>query len=207
MSGEAETMIYDDPMPTAAPAAREFDDVMIDIETMSLHPHRALILSIGMVQFNPSDEHLRIGHHDLLLPSIEQQLALGRHVDRKTQEFWRSQPNEAQRHWLNYQGERMSAYAVLQAVRGFVKGHARVWAKGPQFDLSNLLGLAEDIGSEDELWHYRAPRDVRTLIEHVNWGRSDPNFQPPFKLVQHEPVSDCIHQAMQVWEHWQGEIK
>jgi hypothetical protein len=44
--------------PRAEPeASTVFDDVMIDIETMSLHKHKALILSIGMIEFDPSGKH------------------------------------------------------------------------------------------------------------------------------------------------------
>jgi hypothetical protein len=58
------------------------EDVMIDIETMSLHPHKALILSIGMIEFSPSTEKAPyIGERSRLVLDIASQLLIGRHVD------------------------------------------------------------------------------------------------------------------------------
>src|ERR1039457_4298520 len=78
----------------AAHHAPDFDDVMIDIETMSLHPHNALILSVGMIEFDPSGLYnegpgisdLKIGARSLILPNIEQQLLMGREVSKSTQD-------------------------------------------------------------------------------------------------------------------------
>jgi hypothetical protein len=45
--------------------------MMIDIESMSLHPHRALILSIGLVEFDPcSTAGLQIGIKQLIVPFL-----------------------------------------------------------------------------------------------------------------------------------------
>jgi hypothetical protein len=191
--------------------AAAFDHVMIDIETMSLHPSKALILSIGLLEFDPTStvEGLRIGRHEIILPDIEGQLILGRHVDRDTQKFWREKPVEARAHWAEYSGERCHIPRVLDQVREFVSTAKCVWAKGPQFDLSNLNGLREDVEYKHQLWHYRAPRDMRTFCEETAATRLMPRDEEmatkaPFKLIKHEPVSDCIWQAWQVWSHWQG---
>lgn len=204
MSGEDNAVIFGG---ETTQRVETFDDVMIDIETMSLHPSKALILSIGLLEFDPrpTAAGLKLGKHELILPSVEEQLWLGRRVDKGTQKFWADQPEEARRHWTNYQGERDDAIRTLSRIKEFVKDKTRVWANGIQFDLSNILGLAEDVGlAEEVFWHYRAPRDMRTFCAETAQTRIEPSdFKPPFRMVAHEPVSDCITQAMHVWAHWQ----
>lgn len=179
--------------------------VMLDIETMSLHKWNALILSVGMIKFDPTRTAGMFMHQDtqLIVPSIEQQLHLGRHVSPSTQEFWRRQPRDASAHWMNYAGERRSLSGMLHDVRTFCKDASRVWANGTQFDLTNLEGLAEQLGDNGggELWHYQAPRDMRTFMRETPKTRL-----MPMSLIipgnAHEPVYDCVVQAWQVWEHW-----
>jgi len=179
--------------------------VMVDIETMSLHPHRALILSIGLVEFNPEPlEAPIIGDKCLILPDIMEQLTL-RRVDVGTQEFWRKQPHAASQHWRGYHGERDSIAQACNRVRTFCHSASEVWANGTQFDLSNLTGLAEDAGQAEPLWHYQAPRDMRTFVRTT----------PQTRLLEigkaidmseggepHEPIYDCLVQIHQVWGHW-----
>lgn len=197
-------------VPVAAEPAPVFDDVMIDIETMSLHRHKALILSIGMIEFDPSGKHaqgpgiadLRIGSRSLITPFVLPQLLLGRCVDVGTQKFWADQPREAAEHWLNAKAHH-NLDAACRLVREFCAGKSRVWANGTQFDLSNLEGLAEDC-KEPALWHYQAPRDMRTFIKETQPMRLVP-IGPALDIpgVAHEPVHDCIAQAWQVWAHYQ----
>lgn len=184
-----------------------FDDVMVDIETMSLHPHNALILSIGLVEFNPRGAELKIGERMLITPDVYEQLSLCRHVDRDTQKFWKGQPGEASKHWLRA-AKRWSVRETAQAVQLFLSNATRVWANGIQFDLSNIAALCDqaDIATP---WHYRAPRDMRTfceetpVIKHGEFGTIE-DFIEANCIVPHEPVSDCVLQAYKVWSHWPG---
>lgn len=197
-----------DPIHTASSEPEQpskYDHVMIDIETMSLHPHNALILSIGMIEFDPNPiEGLRIGAQDLILPSLEHQILLGREVSKGTQKFWRAQSPEASNHWTR-EGGRTNLAAVFRTVEMFCRGKSRVWANGTQFDLSNLVELNRQLGGDgqDEMWHYQAPRDMRTFVKEtpatrlVSWDTLD------IPGVPHEPVYDCISQAWGVWSHWQ----
>lgn len=198
-------------VPVAAEPAPVFDDVMIDIETMSLHPHNALILSIGMIEFDPSGTYrsvgdgaiadLKIGGKMLILPSLEEQLALGREVAASTQKFWRDQSDDARRHWMT--PERCALSMALYSVRTFCAGKKRVWANGILFDLGNLVGLNAQVSGEP-LWHYQAPRDMRDRVHDMPSTRIIPTG-PTLDIpgVAHEPVYDCIVQAWQVWAHYQ----
>ena len=186
-----------------SPSEPSFDHVMIDIETMSLHPNNALILSIGMVEFDPTSiERLQLGAQALILPSLEQQLLLGREVSAGTQKFWRDQKREASDHWAS-EGWHLDLSDVLYRVRTFCAGMSRVWANGTQFDLSNLVGLNAQVSGEP-LWHYQAPRDMRTFVKETPATRLVPIGDAlDIPGVPHEPVYDCISQAWQVWSHWQ----
>ena len=179
---------------------------MIDIETMSLHPNNALILSIGMIEFDPSPiDGLFIGSRSLILPNIEQQLLLGREVSAGTQKFWKDQKREASAHWTDLEKERLNLASVCNLVRLFCQGATRVWANGTQFDLSNLVELNRQLGGDgqDALWHYQAPRDMRTFVKETPATRLVPIGDAlDIPGVPHEPVYDCISQAWQVWAHW-----
>jgi 3' exoribonuclease, RNase T-like len=195
-------------MNDASPEIAAFDDVMVDIESMSLHPHNALILSIGMVEFNPRAPQLQLGRRCLILPSIAQQAALCRHVDPKTQSWWAAQAPEAKEHWLNPPGLRRPLIGACNDVWIFLQSAKRVWANGVQFDLSNIVGLFGQLDL-DTPWHYRAPRDMRTFCEETPQTRGTDigaalDFIEQHKLIDHEPVSDCIKQAYRVWGHSMG---
>lgn len=185
------------------PRPPEHDHVMIDIESMSLSKHNALILSVGLIEFSPEPiDGLLIGSRSLLLPSIEEQLLLCREVTGSTQKFWRRQEPEASDHWAKYAGERLDAKSMCNLIRAFCKGKSRVWANGNQFDLANLEELNRVTGGED-LWHYQAPRDMRTFVRETPATRFLPvDMDYNIPGVPHEPVYDCISQAWKVWEHW-----
>ncbi len=184
------------------------DHVMIDIETMPLHPHNALILSIGMIEFSPEPiDELLIGNRMLIIPSIEEQLITGREVSASTQKWWTTQSPAACAHWAEYAGERRSLVGTLEDVRIFCRNSSRVWANGTQFDLSNLVGLNNQLFRDPtDLWHYQAPRDMRTFCRETPETRLVPTGDAlDIPGVPHEPVYDCISQAWRVWGHWQKE--
>jgi hypothetical protein len=185
-----------------------FEHVMIDIETMSLSPNNALILSIGMIEFDPAPlDGLKIGERCLLIPEIEPQLLLGREVSAGTQKFWKDQKLEASDHWADTDQKRIMLEKVCKHVRFFCRKASRVWANGTQFDLSNLVELNRQLGADgqvDGLWHYQAPRDMRTFVKETPATRIVPIGDAlGIAGVPHEPVYDCIIQAWQVWGHWQ----
>lgn len=189
-------------------------DVMIDIESMSLHPHNALILSVGLCEFDPWSAGIgpTIGDTVLLVPKIAEQLYLGREVSASTQAWWKEQPPEASDHWLRAD-EHWSLTSVIGDIKKFCEGRQRIWANGIQFDLSNIVELKAQIEARDKtvspgpLWHYQAPRDMRTFCKETPVTKVlDADHWEAFKanndLVAHHPVSDCLSQSWSVWEHW-----
>jgi exodeoxyribonuclease VIII len=186
----------DEPKPV-----RTFDHVMVDIETMSLSKHNALILSIGLREFDPDPiEGPVLGRSLLLVPVIAEQLLMGREVSKSTQKFWREQPKAASDHWMKCI-EHWSLPGTISDVKDFIaqSGASRVWANGNQFDLANIEGLAEQLGIECP-WHYRAPRDMRTYCEEHPATRLIP-IGVGLDAIPHHPVSDCDTQIWKVWAH------
>jgi len=189
-----------------------YDHVMIDIETMSLSPHNALILSVGMIEFDPEPiNQLCIGSKSLIVMNIEQQLALGREVSKSTQDWWLKQDPKARVHWSYPDFPQIHVATALDLIRKFCAGKSRVWANGTQFDLSNLVGLNKQWAANGtvmetnavDLWHYQAPRDMRTFCRETPATRLVPIGDAlDIPGVPHDPVYDCIMQAYQVWSHW-----
>lgn len=192
-------------------ASYVYEHVMVDIESMSLSKHNALILSLGMVEFDPTPLSAPlIGSRSRLLLNIEQQLLLGREVSKSTQKFWRDQSKAASDHWANPPdgAERQSLARACMLVRMFCERGSRVWANGTQFDLTNLEVLNEQLGDngQSELWHYQKPRDMRTFCRENPATRLVPIGDAlDIDGVAHDPVYDCVSQIWQVWAHWQAQ--
>lgn len=185
------------------------EHVMLDIESMSLHQTNALILSIGMKRFDPFVHNFNdcLGESSLLIPSIPEQLLIGREVSTDTQKFWKAQKPEAAAHWRDYNGAPDTLIATCNRLANFVRDARCVWANGILFDLGNIEGLFRQVMNTGAPWHYRAPRDMRTFCEETPITRGNEHDGSPspleqFDLTPHEPVSDCITQIYRVWEHW-----
>ena len=189
------------------PIQQTFGHWMVDIETMSTHPTNALILSIGMVQFDPTDrQQLHLGERRLLVFDPAEQLLLKREVDPKTQEFWAAQPDAASSHW-RWPDVQLRTEQVWGVMHDAIENGDRydlVWAYGTVFDLGNLSALFRQCGLK-EPWHYRAPRDARTFCDLTVATRImelEKHLPAGTKIIPHDPISDCIVQAHAVWERW-----
>ena len=71
----------------------------------------------------------------------------------------------------------------------------RLWALGPQFDIS-ILDAAYRVVGLPVPWHYRSPRDVRTITDAANMTRDDFASYG----TAHNALDDAIAQAMTVCE-------
>src|SRR5665213_359051 len=88
--------------------------VMLDIETVSTHRTRAVIVSWCVTEFNVRDtthQHdgplIGLSHHGF--PSIREQLAASRHVDMATVMWWTRQDEHARVAWDCMQEKRIKA--------------------------------------------------------------------------------------------------
>lgn len=177
---------------------KHMQDVMIDIETMALHPSNALILSIGLVEFDPTGDTLKLGERIVIRPDIEAQLLLGRCVETGTQEFWADQLKQAQDDWRV--GRKSTLQETVDQIAAFTQPAKRIWANGIVFDIGNVASLIRQTGNT-EPWHYRAPRDMRTFCEELPQRRTA-ELADVESLVRHVAISDCLVQCNRVWQHW-----
>ena len=71
----------------------------------------------------------------------------------------------------------------------------RIWANGPHFDISILEAVYHAVGLPVP-WHYRAPRDFRTITDAAGMTREEfSNYGDA-----HNALHDAIAQAMTVCE-------
>ncbi|KQY27211.1 3'-5' exonuclease [Rhizobium sp. Root482] len=135
-------------------------DLMIDIETLGTAPG-SVILSIGAVAF----EAVSGEFGEEFYAAIDPQTAVGAGltVDVSTLKWWMTQSEDAR--GAAFAGER-PLVEVLNDFSAYVRriDASRVWAKPPSFDLV-LLEATLRICDAAIPWHYRTPRDVRTLLD------------------------------------------
>ena len=85
-------------------------------------------------------------------------------IEGETLGWWMSQSEETRSVAFSSSAEHIDG--VLRGFQNFYRPDTPIWSKGPGFDIA-LLGVAyEKIGLAVP-WHYRKPRDVRTIIDVV----------------------------------------
>ena len=181
-----------------------FPHAMVDIETMSNHTSRSLILSVAAIPFALEADGPRFGPSMLLLPELSEQLASGRLVTGDTQEFWRKAGPKARKHW-NGPRDRMPAWSVAGEIRLFLARNttgkaAQVWFRGQGFDPGNLDNLATEHDCQPPFPFFWMLRDQRTATTFFPKQRS----RPEGVVIDgdpHDPIRDCREQIWALWEH------
>lgn len=161
-------------------------DLMIDIETLGTAPG-SVILSIGAVAFDA--ESGEFGEEFYAAIDPQSAVAAGLTMDVSTLKWWMEQSEDA----------RSAAFSgfwvlgpALNVFGTFVRrvGATRVWAKPPSFDLV-LLESAFRACSMETPWHYKTPRDCRTLFDLT--GATQPDVG-----TAHNALDDAKSQALGV---------
>lgn len=173
--------------------------VMLDLETLSTRVGCA-IMQIGAVVFDlPGDNE---GWDEGLLPSSTRRFILnvniidevvkGAHIDKKTADWWGSRPTTA--------GLCASPQLPKVALDAFEQWYKHVkgsvlWSHGAAADIPWLEAMYHRHGREKP-WHYRAPRDTRTLFWLAGLaGWDDPRNAPDAPEVTHDALQDAVDQA------------
>jgi hypothetical protein len=169
---------------------------MVDLETWGTTPG-CDIRSIGAVVFDPIAGTL--GEEFYVNVSGGEHYDLVR--DPSTVAWWAQQSDEAQSALLSN---------VKPLVTGVVDFHlwwniqsagqsdyVRFWAHGPHFDEQILAAVFRAVGACSIPWNYRAPRDLRTMLEAVNM---DPKTGIPDFGTAHNALDDAKAQALGVIE-------
>lgn len=164
--------------------------LMIDLETLSLQPN-CVVTQIGYVLF----DELTIYGSFLLRPDPEEQIKRGRHVSFSTFSWWLKQDEPARLSMAK--GSEMSMLDCLNLFIRDVQNACgwenvkQVWSNGLLFDVV----IMQDLFYHYELeipWHYRAPRDVKTLCYLI------PDFEMTKPTTAHDANADAFAQAVSV---------
>lgn len=202
--------------------------VMLDLETFGTAPG-CDIRSIGAVVFDPvagdvgADPHTNTFYLATHNPrgywgtgsSRDRFFTTGKPTDRlqyplkrdpRTVQWWSEQSAEAQAAFENPVDLRiaLSRFSVWLVDVCPNPSDLRLWAHGPQFDVSILAAAYEAVG-DTVPWHYRSPRDTRTAFDmagiddHSAWLKQYPG---PLG-VPHHALDDSICQARAVCAAWE----
>jgi hypothetical protein len=163
-------------------------DIMLDLETLSTRPD-ATILTFGACKFSPYNQE-SIDKGIYFRVSVDEQIALGRHVDDNTVEWWGRQADDVREEALG-QGDRISLDEFTKQLNRFIVGCDNIWAQGPVFDIVILENLYRQLGLPCP-WQFWQIRDSRTLLS----THGDPRDKN--KAGLHNALEDCVSQAQAV---------
>jgi len=174
-----------------------FNNLMIDIETLSTRPDAA-ILSIGAVFFDPESE--KLGAEFSAHIRMKDGAKYG-HISPETVRWWMQQ-SEAARADAIKGDEHCLIESLIHLEKWIIANcnqhNVKVWAKSPSFD---LVILTSAFARFDILppWEYYNERDVRTALalKSNNEQSGSTNSFRENKL-QHSALEDAKFQALQI---------
>lgn len=194
----------------APPAPPRFDALMTDIESLSLHPGQAFMLSLGIVPFRLTPEAPIMGPPLLLVFDPIEQLLGQRRIDDGTRKFWRDQPAAAQAHFRDpaYVGHggvtptHCGLGDIALHMAAMIADHCvakpEVYSQGIVFDLGNIGSAMIDAGQKTP-WEYWAATDCRSLRRKLPKRRQGPTLTAT-DGASHDPVFDSVKQIWALWE-------
>jgi hypothetical protein len=172
---------------------------MVDLETFSVHPSNAAIVSLALVKFKmegPGPIIDREGARVIML-DVRHQFLAGREFSPDTQKWWLQQDEKVRE--LARFGIPLGPAVAMSTIEEYLTDPAMpVWANGSVFDIGNLETFFLQFGRPVP-WKYNSPRDARTVYAVFPKRRSKPE---DMKLVLHDPLDDCIGQIWKLWERW-----
>lgn len=157
-------------------------DVMVDLETLSTD-HDAAIISIGAVVFDKTGVGKTF--YTAVTP-IDRYF----HISFETIKWWMEQSAPARAVFFEKGPDTAVAMASFTAWLNQVDC-TRIWGNGATFDITLLESTYRRIGHILP-WKYRAPRDVRTILE-ASGIRVEKVVG-----VEHNALDDAINQALAV---------
>jgi hypothetical protein len=173
--------------------------IMVDLETWGTTPG-CDIRSIGAVVFDPIAGTLGEEFYVNVIGGFEM---YGLLLDPSTVKWWSEQSDAARLRLVTDQVcINPALHRFAEWWRGIEWSHrdedgpdiARFWAHGPHFDEAILAACYRAVGISVP-WHYRAPRDCRTIFD----AAGDP-CHVPFEGVEHDALADAKNQALRVIE-------
>jgi len=165
--------------------------LMIDLETLALQPN-AVIMQVGVCEFEMQDTEVgRIAQYEL---DPSDQLYAGRRMDMNTVNWWMGQSDIARKSVFGPREKVMTPDIFINEFHqdwqwGMYEG---VWSHGSMFDLVILEDFYFNFDAKVP-WHYRVPRDTRTLFALANHH---------YKGTKHTALEDAVLQSKACQEAW-----
>jgi hypothetical protein len=169
--------------------------IMVDLETWGTTPGSD-IRSIGAVVFDLEKGELGEEFYVNVIGGDRYGLL----KDPSTEKWWSEQSEEAQARL------RIDQKLLADGLQDFTNwwnrqaggqdDYVRFWAHGPHFD-EQILAAAHRATNRFIPWSYRAPRDLRTILEAAGL---DPKTGIPLFGVEHNALDDAKAQALGVIE-------
>lgn len=169
---------------------------MLDIETLSTRPN-AVILSLGAVKFDPFSDRIDYKEGLDLKIDVDQQTAIGRHIQEETLNWWATQPPEVQDAALG-ENNRVSLEEFCRRLNKMMVGVDQIWCQGPAFDMVIIEDLYRQLNKPTP-WQFWQVRDSRTLFG-VFGDPRDKN-----RKDAHNALIDCVYQAIGVQEIYKSQ--
>lgn len=155
------------------------NDLMLDIETLGTRP-TSVICQLGACYFDRNTG--KVG--DKFLKNIEVGSALmaGLTIDQSTVDWWKQQDERTWHTGL------IDIWSALHLFSDFCKDVKSVWSHAT-FDVP-IVQNAYQVCDIKSPWHYRAAKDIRTLVDLTN-----PKFKTDKDLKTHNALDDCLYQV------------
>jgi hypothetical protein len=165
-------------------------EVMLDLETLSTR-NCAAIAVISAIKFRrDGNGYFSQPFYELVdLGSCEQ---VNMHVDNKTIEWWKKQPESLQKEI--FEGKRRHLKEVLIDFKQWYGKSNLVWSQGATFDIP-ILEEAFRRWSLEPPWKFWQARDTRTIYDLAGMKSSD---LPGDNM--HNALEDCKRQVWGVQE-------
>lgn len=181
----------------------EYEDFMLDLETLDTEPGAA-VLSIGGVLFDRETKSIGPGIHVRL--DLNDQFMRGLTVSASTLRWWFEQSDDARREAMADQMNTASALMGLAEFlthgEGGVNKDMKVWGNGAGFDNPILVALYRRFGMEPP-WKFWNDRCFRTLKNETKGART---VEPTFEGGRHNAFADAKHQAKWAINMYWGEL-
>src|ERR1044072_8775853 len=187
--------------------------LMLDIESLDVGP-RSVVLQIALYGLDPDEGRLLEDNVWSFFP-IQPQLDLiqPRTISAKTLLWWMQQSDEARSVFERNVGDDFESLGVL--MRHLTREFRRMvgdrdyelWARGPDFDVTNVVSLYRDCGMEapwNQDQNYHKVRDLRTLMASAGLRSSD--VEKPEGFIAHRAAWDCKYQLRQ-WQEAQRHLR